>query len=212
MKTVNLILGSSSPRRKEIIKTKLDKFKEILKVENIILNIISPTLNERELDKTIFNNLNNIEDYPLILSRYKMDNILDMLKKQNHSLDNVLIITSDTSIVLKNKIYGKPISKEENIKFLKEFSNSTQKVISGFSIYYKNNIYSSTTTSLVSFNKLDDNIINDYLEKIPTLDKAGGYSYQDDDKFHLINNIKGSTFNIIGLPLEDILHKLNEIN
>lgn len=212
MNKLQLILGSSSPRRKEIIKSNLNKFKEILNVDDITLSIISPTLDERELDKTILKDLINIEDYPLILSKYKMDNILDILKNNNVNLANTLIITSDTSIIFNNKIYGKPKDKKENIAFLKEFSSSTQKVISGFSIYYNNSIYSSKSISLVTFNKLEDSKINEYIEKIPTLDKAGGYSYQDDYKFHLINNIKGSTFNIIGLPLEDILDKLKDIN
>ena len=212
MNKLQLILGSSSPRRKEIIKSNLNKFKEILNVDDITLSIISPTLDERELDKTILKDLINIEDYPLILSKYKMDNILGILKNNNVNLANTLIITSDTSIIYNNKIYGKPKDKKENITFLKEFSSSTQKVISGFSIYYNNSIYSSKSISLVTFNKLEDSKINEYIEKIPTLDKAGGYSYQDDDKFHLINNIKGSTFNIIGLPLEDILDKLKDIN
>ena len=212
MNKLQLILGSSSPRRKEIIKSNLNKFKEILNVDDITLSIISPNLDERELDKTILKDLINIEDYPLILSKYKMDNILDILKNKNVNLANTLIITSDTSIIFNNKIYGKPKDKKENITFLKEFSSSTQKVISGFSIYYNNSIYSSKSISLVTFNKLEDSKINEYIEKIPTLDKAGGYSYQDDYKFHLINNIKGSTFNIIGLPLEDILDKLKDIN
>ena len=154
-----------------------------------------------DTNTTFFRKITNTLNKLFVPTKVGINSFLISLKRNNLLKAYNMYISSNL-----------PKDKKENITFLKEFSSSTQKVISGFSIYYNNSIYSSKSISLVTFNKLEDSKINEYIEKIPTLDKAGGYSYQDDYKFHLINNIKGSTFNIIGLPLEDILDKLKDIN
>lgn len=211
MKRITLVLGSSSPRRKEIITQNIDLIKKELNIDEIDLEIISPTIDERFIDKNLIPSIENIDDYPIYISKYKMDNLLSYFDLNQISKEGKIIITCDTAIIFKNKIYGKPKDIKENIKYLNEFSSSSQKVISGYTIFYNGIFYSNKTTSIVTFNKLSNTIILNYLNSINTLDKAGGYSFQDDTSFHLIKKIHGSKLNIIGFPLEDIIDNIKKM-
>lgn len=176
-----VILASSSPRRKELLKKLFSEF-----------TIISPTFDESKISK-------NEKDLAKKEAYFKG---LSVLNSGDHFDD--LIISCDTIVKLNNKVYGKPKDKEEAKKFLKELSGNTHEVISGYALFYKEKIINKETTSYVTFNILDDKKIDDYINNEYVLDKAGAYAIQDDDKFGLINKIKGSLTNIIGLPIEDI--------
>ncbi len=181
-----IILASSSPRRKELLKQLFSEF-----------TIILPTFDESKISKDDIN-LAKKEAY------YKG---LSVLNSGNHFND--LIISCDTIVRLNNKIYGKPKDLNEAKEFLKELSDNTHEVISGYALFYKGKIINKETVSYVTFNKLDDAKIDNYINNEYVLDKAGAYAIQDDDKFQLINKIKGSLNNIIGLPTEDIKKEIN---
>ena len=66
-------------------------------------------------------------------------------------------------------------------------------------------------TSEVTFNHLDEGIIEDYIASKSPLDKAGAYGYQDNEKFPLVKEVKGSIDNIIGFPVKEIKEKIQEI-
>ncbi len=175
-----IILASSSPRRIELLKTIYKDFK-----------VIKPTFDESLISK-------DNKDLALLESLEKGKSVL------NPSYFNDLIISSDTIVKLNNKVYGKPIDLEEAKKFLKELSNNTHEVITGYSLFYKGKVISKQVTTYVTFNKLDDSLIEKYVTNEYVLDKAGAYAIQDDDKFSIIKEIKGSRNNVIGFPIEYI--------
>ncbi len=195
---VLIILGSSSPRRKELIK-KL----------NIPYRIIIPHIDERLLDDYFFINKDNlnIKEYPLKEAILKANSILSNYKLK----DNEILLTLDTAIIFNNKIYNKPKDKEEAINTLKEFSSSFHECISGYQLIYQNKIIKRSVITKVYFNKLSTSLINKYINEINVYDKAGSYAIQDDKKYHLINKIEGSYYNVIGFPLEDIKKDINSI-
>lgn len=195
---VLIILGSSSPRRKELIK-KL----------NIPYRIIIPHIDERLLDDYFFINKDNlnIKEYPLKEAILKANSILSNYKLK----DNEILLTLDTAIIFNNKIYNKPKDKEEAINTLKEFSSSFHECISGYQLIYQNKIIKRSVITKVYFNKLSTSLINKYINEINVYDKAGSYAIQDDKKYHLINKIEGSYYNVIGFPLEDIKKYINSI-
>ena len=190
-----IILGSSSPRRIELI-NKL----------GLNYKIIKPTFDERSIK-------NIKEDYSSFLAFKKLESIL-----LNNSLDfdinNDLVLCMDTSISKDNRIFNKPTSFNEAYSFLKEFSNSLHEVITGFAIYYKNTIIIDKDITYVYFNDLSDELIKDYIndKEINVYDKAGSYAIQFDYKYHLINKIKGSLDNVIGFPSEKLINILKELN
>ena len=190
-----IILGSSSPRRIELI-NKL----------GLNYKIIKPTFDERSIK-------NIKEDYSSFLAFKKLESIL-LNNSSDFDINNDLVLCMDTSISKDNKIFNKPTSFNEAYSFLKEFSNSLHEVITGFAIYYKNKIIIDKDITYVYFNDLSDELIKDYIndKEINVYDKAGSYAIQFDYKYHLINKIKGSLDNVIGFPSEKLINILRELN
>ena len=89
---------------------------------------------------------------------------------------------------------------------LKRLSGKTHKVISGYVIACdeQNILIEKSVTTEVTFNKLSDEEIKRYIEEENVYDKAGSYAIQDDEKYHLVSKIKGSFYNVMGFPLEEI--------
>ena len=190
-----IILGSSSPRRIELI-NKL----------GLNYKIIKPTFDERSIK-------NIKEDYSSFLAFKKLESIL-LNNSSDFDINNDLVLCMDTSISKDNRIFNKPTSFNEAYSFLKEFSNSLHEVITGFAIYYKNTIIIDKDITYVYFNDLSDELINNYIndKEINVYDKAGSYAIQYDYKYHLINKIKGSLDNVIGFPSEKLINILKELN
>lgn len=182
-----IILASSSPRRIELLKTIYKDFK-----------IIKPTFDESLISK-------NNKDLARLESYEKGKSIL------NPTYFNDLIISADTIVRLNNKVYGKPKNKDEAIIFLKELNNNTHEVITGYSLFYKGKVISKSVTTYVTFNCLSEQEIINYVNNEMVLDKAGAYAIQDDDKFHLIKEIKGSRNNVIGFPIEQIKEDIDKL-
>ncbi len=183
---MHLILASGSLRRKEI----LEEFK-------INFEVIVPNIDESMDDmKTPYENVKMVA-----LKKAKS-------VKENHN-DSV-VLACDTVVVLDGKIYGKPKSRSDAYEMLSKFSNKTHEVISGVAILangYESNFY---TVSYVTFKELTDEQINKYLDTDEPYDKAGSYAIQGKGR-DLIKGYSGSLYNIIGLPIEDVKLKLDEI-
>ena len=182
-----IILASSSPRRKELLKQIFEDF-----------TIIKPSFDESLISK---------DDKELAKKEAYFKGLSVLNDGINHNDD--LIISCDTIVKLNQKVYGKPSNLDEAQQFLKELSGNTHQVISGYALFYKGKVINKESISYVTFNNLTDEDISFYIKNEYVLDKAGAYAIQDDDKFHLINKIKGSLNNIIGLPIEDIKSDLD---
>ncbi len=177
-----IILGSSSPRRIELLKTLTNDFK-ILKPDFDESSITAPS-----------------EIYSLEEAKCKYFS----LKNLANPMD--FIITCDTSVVLGAEIFGKPKDEKDAFNILKKLSNKTHKVITGYVIASsENNVFiAKNVISEVTFNDLTDEQILHYIKSENVYDKAGSYAIQDDENYQLIKKIKGSYYNIMGFPLEEI--------
>lgn len=182
---MNIILASTSPRRKLLLKKFNFKFKQI-----------KPAINE----KNFLSKLKNKNPYKIacLLAYEKAKSVMDKVKKG-------IILGADTIVVLKNEIIGKPDSRKHAISILKKLSNSTHKVITAVALIdvktFKTVVFADT--SYVSFKRLSLKEIKTYINKNNVLDKAGAYAIQEGaDPF--IKSIKGSYFNVVGLPVEKL--------
>ncbi len=120
-----------------------------------------------------------------------------------------LVISADTIVVLDNKIIGKPKSKENAIETLKELSDKSHHVYTGFAIHYLNKTIVDYVDSEVIFNKLSDSLIEEYVSSGSPLDKAGAYGVQDNKKYPLIKEVRGSLDNVVGFPIKEIKEAIN---
>jgi septum formation protein len=107
---------------------------------------------------------------------------------------------------------GKPGSREEAFDMLQRLSGKTHQVLTGYCICCKNknNFFSNTVKTDVSFKKLNDAEINWYIQTGEPFDKAGGYAIQGIGTF-LVRSINGSYTNVVGLPVCEVMeHLINE--
>lgn len=184
----NIVLGSSSPRRKKLLKELQIKFKvQICHHEEIY----SHRLKEKKVAE--------------FLAQQKSFYLSEKLKKDD------LIITADTIVVLKNKILNKPKNQTDAFNILTKLSNRTHKVITAVFIRTaKQNILFSTTTK-VTFKKLSNEEINFYINNYKIKDKAGSYGIQDWIGKIGVISIEGSYTNVLGLPLTELYENLKKI-
>lgn len=181
----NILLGSASPRRKELLSEIGLPFKII---------------------KT-----NKKEKYPKKLKEHKVAEFLAKKKALWLAKDlkvSDLLITADTIVSLKGELLHKPKNDNEALKTLLKISGKTHKVITGVCIktLEKEIVFSDTTR--VTFNNLTEKEIIFYIQNYNPFDKAGSYGIQDWIGKIGVKSIQGSYSNVVGLPIAKIYQKL----
>lgn len=158
-----------------------------------------------ELDEEIFDGEHPVQTVKR-LSLEKMD----LAEKK---VNKGIIITADTIVVLNKTVIGKPKDKKDAFRILKFLSGKTHIVYTGFAIrnLNSNKTYFGHEKTLVTFNKLEDKLISDYIAGGSPMDKAGAYGIQDDFGAVFVKKIDGCYYNVIGLPISKIYKSLKEI-
>ena len=188
LKKHNIILCSSSPRRKELL---------------LKLGLNFTTYNTTQKEKYPYNiNINNVAEF---LAKQKGKEFIKKIK------NNDLIITADTIVILKGEILNKPKDKKEAVGMLNKLSGETHKVITGVCIKTKKEEITFSETTLVTFKKLTTQEINYYISKYKPFDKAGSYGIQEWIGDIGVKKIYGSYSNVMGIPLNRIYEKLKKM-
>ena len=181
----NIILGSASPRRKELL-------------SDIGVRFSIQTTDQEETFLTTIKE----EEIAEFLSRQKSEFLSGNLQQ------NDLLITADTIVSFNNELLNKPKNKEEAFKTLNKLSGNTHKVITGVCLKSKNKEIVFSATTLVTFKELSEDEIHHYITKYNPYDKAGAYGIQDWIGKIGINNINGSYTNVVGLPISELYQHL----
>lgn len=183
---MKIILASASPRRREL-----------LMGIGYEVQCLAPDVDE--LDGT---SERLPEEVAIINAQRKARKIYD-----NKSLENWdIIVAADTIVALNNQIFGKPENKAAARAMLEKLSGQNHRVSTGFClINNKGREHSTVVNSEVRFRKLSDQEIEAYLSTRESIDKSGAYAVQGAGAA-LIDSINGSVSNIIGLPIEEVLH------
>lgn len=181
-----LILASASPRRKELLKG-------------------------LDLDFTVDTKNNFVEEYPEDLLAKEIPLFLAKGKSygfHRELLEDEILITADTVVLVDGAVIGKPHSKTEAIDMLTSLSGKAHEVITGVMLRSKEKEIFFSDTTKVYFSKLTPLEIDYYIEKYKPFDKAGGYGIQEWIGYALIEGIEGSYFNVMGLPVHRIYQAL----
>lgn len=196
----NFILASNSQRRREMLRERGYNFQVIASdVENDIVG--------KSYDRKLL--VNCAKDKALNVA----ENVYG----------HEIIVSADTIVVYDNLIIGKPKDEEDAFDILKKLSGSTHFVETCVFILKLNNdsgtfdkkhslnnyLYDIDRT-YVTFRKLTDYEIKNYINTYKPYDKAGAYGIQDND-FDFIENIEGNKDNVIGFPMELFERLLKEI-
>lgn len=122
--------------------------------------------------------------------------------------DDEILITSDTVVIVGDKVLGKPHSREEAFQMLRSLAGKAHEVVTAVVIRSneKTAVFSDCTT--VHFAELQDSEIDYYIDTCRPFDKAGAYGIQEWIGFAAISGIEGSYFNVMGFPTHRVYQEL----
>lgn len=188
-KDYNIILSSNSPRRKELL-AGLDLRFEVRVIPDID------------------------ESYPEELPVKETAEYIAVKKAEAYRAvmqNNDLVLTADTVVILGDKVLGKPADLDEARAMLRMLSGQTHQVITGVCLTTKDNQRHFSVTTDVTFDNLSEDEINYYVEHYKPLDKAGAYGIQEWIGHVGVTSIKGSYFNVMGLPVQRIYAEIKKL-
>lgn len=186
LKKYEIILGSNSPRRKELL-AGLDIDFEVQVVPGI--------------DESYPASM-QAEDIPLFIAKKKAMAYWDSMT------ENELLITADTIVWTFDKVLGKPTGRESAIQMLRILSGHEHKVITGVCVSTKSRSVDFSVSSTVCFAKLTEAEIEYYVDKYKPFDKAGAYGIQEWIGYVGVEAINGSFYNVMGLPVQRLYSEL----
>jgi septum formation protein len=181
----NLILASSSPRRKELL-------------ENLHLSFLTVSSDADE-------------SFPSEWTPAQIVTELSLRKAKSvaHDYPNSFVIGSDTVVAIENNVLGKPQNREEAYYMLKSLSGKTHSVFTGVAIISPKNETAFYEKTDVVFWELSEEEINWYLHTGEPFDKAGAYGIQGFGSL-LVKRIEGDYFSVVGLPVARTVRELTK--
>ena len=151
------------------------------------------------------------ETYPADLDSIKVAEFL-AVKKANWFTDihdQEILITADTVVIVDDNVLGKPKDKEEAFSMIQTLSGNTHQVVTGVCLKSNQKTVSFDSVTEVTFKNLSTNLIDYYIDTYQPYDKAGSYGIQEWIGMIGITQIKGSYFNVMGLPTDLLFDALD---
>ena len=182
---MNIILGSQSPRRRELLSG--------LDIPHTEVSI--------DADESYPDDLQG-GDIPIYISRAKAEAYL-----RAHALgDADLLITSDTIVWLDGQVLGKPHDEQDARRMLRMLSGKTHQVFTAVTFARRNTLTSEVDCTNVTFDALTDEDIDYYVTHYRPLDKAGAYGIQEWIGYIAASRIEGSFYTVMGFPTH-LIHR-----
>lgn len=177
-----IILASGSPRRREL----LERVRMPCKV-------VSPQVDEA------YQGGGTPAEHTIALARRKVDAVLALFANEAPRW----VLGADTVVEADGTILGKPSGIEEAERYLSMLSGRVHRVCTGLALHVDRArpVETAAVTTEVCFRKLDDEEIRLALESGEWAGAAGAYRIQERGAF-LVEWIRGSWSNVVGLPLE----------
>ena len=195
-----IILASNSPRRKELL-AGLDIPFEVKVIKGVD------------------------ESYPESLDAYEVAEYISSKKAEAYrgllgeDAAQTLILTADTVVIAptadeqndqegKGVILGKPKDEEDAVRMLRMLSGKTHHVVTGVCLTTRSQQRHFSVTTEVTFKQLSDAEIRYYISHYKPFDKAGAYGIQEWIGYIGCTGLKGSYFNVMGLPVQRIYEEI----
>ena len=179
------ILASKSPRRQYLLRELGIDFE----------------LETKEVDESFPEHLER-DEIPLFLSRKKADAFERELD------ENTIVITADTIVWINGHVLNKPQDAEDAKVMLMELSGNKHEVYTGVCLKSSKKEISFSVKTDVFFKELTEGEIDFYIATYKPFDKAGSYGIQEWIGFIGVTSIKGSYFNVVGLPIHEVYQHL----
>lgn len=184
-----IVLASNSPRRKELL-------------SGLDVDYVVKTL--PDVDETYPGGLNE-EDIAKHIARGKAEAYREVMN------DDELVITADTIVWLEGTVMGKPKDEEDAREMLRRLSGRTHQVVTGVCLTTTSMQKTFATVTDVTFSNLTEEEIDYYVTRYRPMDKAGSYGVQEWIGFVGVENLSGSYFNVMGLPIQRLYTELKKL-
>lgn len=188
LKNYDIILASNSPRRKEL----LQRLGLPFKVRTLF-----------GVDESFPENLRG-EEIALYIARKKAEAYKSSMSS------NELLITADTIVCLDGVVMGKPYGAENAKTILRQLSGRVHQVITGVTVLTQVKQESFAVTSHVKFANVTEDEIDYYVDNYLPFDKAGAYGIQEWFGLVAVEELRGSYFNVMGLPVQRLYTVLKQ--
>lgn len=181
-----VILGSASPRRRELL-------------SGLDIDFTVDTENNFEED---FKSIEDHRSIPLLMSEGKSAGFHRELE------DDEILITSDTVVLCDGDVLGKPADREGAVEMLEKLSGNLHEVVTAVTIRSSKKKISFSDVAKVRFRQLEEDEISYYVDKYRPFDKAGAYGIQEWIGYVAIESIQGSFYTIMGFPVHKVYSEL----
>jgi septum formation protein len=185
MKRLPLILASTSPRRAELLGAAGLKFQ--------VVGSAAPEVAPEHLTPAEVAMINAYRKARTVAKHHP----------------DAIVLGADTVVALGTRLFAKPSTMDEACAMLAELQGKIHEVVTGVCLIHLRGHRMRTffAGTLVKFRALDEAQIRRYLAAIEPLDKAGGYAIQDHGEW-IVEELRGSLSNVVGLPLDRLLAEL----
>ncbi len=188
LKGFRIILASKSPRRKHLL-TQLGLTFEISDLHDV--------------DETWPAGLDKFQ-IPVWLAELKSDTYSEELSEKD------ILLTADTIVWFEEEVIHKPVDRADALNILGRLQGNSHEVITGVTVRSKDLKRSFCTHSEVRFDAISQEELEYYIDCFKPYDKAGGYGIQEWIGYIGIEEIHGSFYNVMGLPVNKLYHVLDE--
>jgi septum formation protein len=181
---VRLVLGSSSPRRREL-----------LEALNLSFEVESPDVDESRFPDE------PPSTYVERIARAKAAAVAGV---------DVVAVAADTTVVLEGKVLGKPAHPEEARSMLRRLQGNKHEVITGLAVVAKGETHSLTDSTEVEMLSMTDHEIASYVAGGEPMGKAGAYALQGEGGI-FVKKLIGSPSTVVGLPVHQLPRLLGRV-
>lgn len=201
--TVDVILASGSPRRRELLEREGVEF----------------TVRVSEVDETLEPDL--LADPPEAakkLAERKAGAVVQEVLSGDYT-GMAAVLGADTMVVCEGEIFGKPVSLSDAKRMLRRLAGTTHEVITAVSVWLvaapepdqvSLGFRTFVDSAAVTFHELSDDQIVEYLRKGESFDKAGAYAVQGAGA-DLVKHVQGDLDTVIGLPVKRLLEEFPDL-
>ena len=193
-----IYLASKSPRRRELLRQIGVEFELLLLRDQ---GPRGPDVSEDVLPGE------KAEDYVVRVTREKAEHAWKMMMMRR--LPARPVLAADTTVVIDDRILGKPADQEEAMDMLRALSGRTHRVITSVALHRDDETLQLTQSSDVTLATLSEDRMRAYCATSEPYDKAGGYGIQGMAAI-FVKHVAGSYTGIMGLPLHETAELLNQ--
>lgn len=191
-----IILGSASPRRRELLAQIGVEFEVRVSDKEEVYHSTAP------------------EQIVTELALMKAENVAEELQTDIKSAD-IIVLGADTIVVLDDAILGKPKDEEDAFRMIHSLQGRAHEVYTGVAVldfdkHGEKHVINHAVGTKVFVHAMSDEEIRGYIGTGEPMDKAGGYGIQG--RFApYIDRIEGDYYNVVGLPVSYVYQVLKEL-